>query len=74
MTEGVLGIITISRIIFQLNAPAEIKSEISHCTFYGVQVGSVNISKRFRECKHRFYDQAILAKEKNNGRKSKKVN
>jgi len=57
--EGIL----IARLIFQLNITPALKTTISHCTFYGVQAGTVDILKRYKICKWRFLDKVLVAKK-----------
>ena len=44
-------VVLIARLIFQLNVSPMVKREISHCTFYGVIAGTVNLWDRYEACK-----------------------
>jgi len=43
--------ILIARLIFQLSVTPQVKHDISHCTFYGVKAGTVDIWERYEQCK-----------------------
>tara|TARA_R110000803_G_C11989469_1_gene321852 strand:+ start:10472 stop:10630 length:159 start_codon:yes stop_codon:yes gene_type:complete len=48
-----MTVIMIAQLIFQLNVTKAVKKEISHCTFYGSVVGTVDIEDRYEKCKRK---------------------